>query len=115
MTVELTQRPTAADDDPGGADEPDGAATGSRTVELSSESESVALSVPDDANDAEAAAIAAAVAAHLASEDRTDDEESEQVDRWKLSARFGSRRRARLPTDCGRGQEWKLAGRCSGW
>ena len=107
-----------ATDSPGPAETPDeperpGAAQGDSTSPASLDG----LSIPDSADDAEAAAIAAAVAAHLrdgelAAATAAEDEPGWTGKRWAFAGRLESvrGRRARVPerapTD-----PWAAAGR----
>ena len=76
----------------------------------------VAVSIPDDATEAEAAAISAAVSAHITDCQRAAAaaaaaESAEYTDQWTLAGRldrFGKRRR---PRNVERGEEWTAAAR----
>jgi hypothetical protein len=76
----------------------------------------VAVTVPDDATDAEAAAIVAAVGAHLNDRQRAaaaaqTETETPEADRWKLRGRLGAVGKRRHPRSVKRGEEWKAAAR----
>ena len=76
------------------------------------------LSIPDDADDAEAAAIAAAVAAHLrdgelaAAAAAADDDEGWEGNRWSFAGRIDRLRgrSVRVPTNAPT-DPWTAAGR----
>lgn len=78
------------------------------------------LSIPDDADDAEAAAIAAAVAAHVRDGERAaaaaaaaaDDEPNWEGDRWAFAGRVDrlQNRSVRVPVDAPT-DPWTAAGR----
>jgi len=77
------------------------------------------LSIPDDADDAEAAAIAAAVAAHVRDGERAaaaaaagDDEPDWEGERWSFASRVDrlQNRSVRVPVDAPT-DPWTAAGR----
>ncbi|MFB6234380.1 MAG: acc operon protein [Halopenitus sp.] len=78
------------------------------------------LTLPEDADDAEAAAIAAAVAAHLRDQETAaaaaaaaeDEEPTWEGDRWTFAGRLDTlqNRTVRVPTDAPR-DAWSAAGR----
>ncbi|WP_424004508.1 hypothetical protein ACOZ4I_07360 [Haloarcula salina] len=78
--------------------------------------EELALSLPDDASQSEAAAIAAAISAHVTDRRRAaaaaaQQETVEYVDEWTLAGRLASVGKRRCPTNVERGEEWKAAAR----
>lgn len=73
-------------------------------------SETVTISVPQNATQSETAAIATAVGAHLTdcAMAREAAESSQRCPRWKLSGRLGTRH---VPLEAVHGDEWKAAAR----
>jgi hypothetical protein len=77
----------------------------------------IAVSIPDDATEAEAAAISAAISAHITDRKRAATAAAaasssvEYVDDWKMAGRLERFGKHRRPTIVERGEEWKAAGR----
>jgi len=90
---------------------------GGESVTVTLDGSEVSLSIPESADNSEAAAIASAVGAHLhdqqvAAAAAAGDDGPETVDAWKLASRMksvGGRRR--WPKTVRRGEEWKASGR----
>jgi hypothetical protein len=77
----------------------------------------IAVSIPDDATEAEAAAISAAISAHITDRKRAATAAAaasssvEYVDDWKMAGRLERFGKHRRPKTVERGEEWKAAGR----
>lgn len=86
-------------------------ATGPTVVEMPTATGRARVAVPADADGDEVAALVAAIAAQLDGSDGPGPDGPMPVDRWRLAARLGVRRRYELPRQCHEGEEWKSAGR----